>query len=124
MATNLTVLLADRPGMVADIGEALGKAGVNLLGISAFVVNNQGFGYLLVDDGDAEKARAALEGVVEVADERDALVIKIDDRPGALGELTRRIAGRGVNLRFAYLATDTRLVVGSDQLEQARAALA
>ena len=121
MSTNLTVLLPDRPGAIAEVGEALGAAGVNIEGISAFVVNGQAFGHLLVDDG--VMARRALDGIADVAAEGLALVVEVEDRPGAFGRLTRQVASRGVNLKFIYLATNTRVVLGADDLDGALAAV-
>jgi hypothetical protein len=51
-------------------------------------------------------------------------VTEVEDRPGAAGELLRRIADAGVNLELVYLATGTRLVIGADDLENARTAMA
>jgi hypothetical protein len=46
-----------------------------------------------------------------IAAERDALVLEgVEDRPGYLGEMARRLAGNDINIEVAYLATDTRVV--------------
>ena len=45
------------------------------------------------------------------------------DEPGAVGRVARRMADAGVNITIVYLATETRLVLGVDDLEKARAAL-
>ena len=122
MAKDLTVSLEDRPGTLAALGEALGKAGVNIEGIGGFAVGGRGVAHLLVED--AAKARQALEGAgVTVEGEVDALVIDIEDRPGALGEVARKIADAGVNITFGYLATNNRLVLGADDVDKARTAL-
>lgn len=119
---DLTVILEDRPGTLADMGEALGKAGVNIEGLCGFPCEGRGTGHILVQDAAA--ARRALEAVgVDVRDDRQVLVLDIEDRPGALGEVSRRIANAGVNVELVYLATNTRLVIGVDDLEAARAAL-
>jgi hypothetical protein len=60
----------------------------------------------------------------EVVAERDVIVTAVEDRPGAAGELLRKIADAGVNLELVYLAAGTRLVIGADDLEKARAAMA
>jgi hypothetical protein len=122
MATDLTVYLDDRPGKVAAVGEALGAAGVNIEGGFALVVGGQGIMHVLVEDADAA-VRAQRHANFEVRDEQEALVIELEDRPGALGEVTRRIADAGVNLTAFYVATATRVVVCAEDLDKARAAL-
>lgn len=119
---NLTLLLPDRPGMAAEIGEALGRAGITAEGFCGFVVGNSGFAHLLVEDGEA--ARRALDGVVDIAEEQEALVIQAATGPGTLGRVTRAIANAGVNMRFLYLATGNRIVVGAQDLDRAREAVA
>jgi hypothetical protein len=122
MEKDLTILLEDRPGTMADVGEALGKAGVNIKGLCGFPCEGMGMAHILVQDAVA--AREALEAIgIEVRHERQVLVLDIEDRPGALGEVGRRIANAGVNADLVYLATATRLVLGVDDIEKARAAL-
>jgi hypothetical protein len=118
---DLTFELEEKVGTVAAAAEALGKAGVNIEGICGFVVGGKGVGHLLVED--AGNARQALQTAgARVTGEQDALVIQIDDRPGALGKLTRKLADAGVNLNAVYLATQTRIVIGAPDVEKARAA--
>jgi hypothetical protein len=121
MTKDLTVILEDRPGTLADVGEALGKAGINIEGLCGFPCEGKGIGHILVEDTAA--ARRALEEVgLEVRGERQVLVLEVEDRPGALGEVSRRIADAGVNIDLIYLATNNRLVLGVDDLDKARAA--
>lgn len=122
MATNLTITLEDRPGILAELGEALGSAGVNIEGFCGYATGGRGTLHLLVED--APGARSALEGAgIDVEDEREVLVLDIEDRPGALGVMARRVAGAGVSLDLGYLATNTRLVLGADDLEAVRRAV-
>ena len=118
---DLTIELDEKVGSVASAAEALGKAGVNIEGICGFVVGGKGVGHVLV--ADTGKAREALQTAgARVTGEQDALVLEIEDRPGALGKLTRKIADAGVNLNAVYLATKTRVVIGARDIEKARAA--
>jgi hypothetical protein len=119
---DLTVSLEDRPGTMADAGEALAKAGINIEGICGFPVSGRGVAHILVED--AAKARKALQGAaIQVTAERDVLVLDVADRPGTLGQVTRKMAKAGVNLNLIYLATNTRLVIGADNMEKARGAI-
>ncbi len=122
MATDLTVLLEDRPGTLADVGEVLGGANINVEGICGFPCEGKGRLHVLING--ATGARDALDGAgLQVAAEREVLVLDIDDRPGALGGALRRLADAGVNVDLTYLATSTRLVIGADDLDKARTVL-
>ena len=121
---DLTVIMDDQPGKLADLGEATGMAGVNIAGLCAMVGDGKGFIHMLVDD--ATTARAALEEAgISVADEREAVVVDLHDKPGAMGEIARDLAEAGVNIDVAYtIFTGVRLVILTEDVEAARGALA
>lgn len=113
--------LEHRLGTLAEMGEALGRAGVSVEGGGAFVVDGKGVGHLLVQDGDA--ARQALEeaGLVVLAD-RDVVTLRLAQAvPGQLGLITRRMAEAGVSIEVLYSDHDHRLILVVDQVEAARA---
>ncbi len=122
MAKDLTVLLENRPGTLADLGEALGQAGINVDGMCGFPCEGRGVIHILVED--AAGARRALEEAgLGVDMERDVLLLEAEDRPGMLGETARKLANAEVNVDLLYKATQTKLVIGVDDLEKAQAAL-
>lgn len=125
MAIDLTVILAHRPGELARLGGAIGEAGVNILGLCALTGEERGYVHVLVADADSARARAALERAdMGIADQREALVIEVEDRPGTLAEVTGALAEAGVNIELAYSTFGgVHLVVVTDDLESARAAL-
>ena len=122
MATDLTVILENRPGTLADIGEALGNAGINIEGMCGFPCEGKGRLHILVEDGAAAR-RVLKDAGIQITEERKVIVLDIDDRPGAFGSVARKIADAGVNVDLGYLATRTRVVIGTDDLDKARAAL-
>jgi hypothetical protein len=123
MAKDLTVILEDRPGTAAEMGEALGKAGVNMEGGCGFRSEGKGVVHILVEDAVAAK-KVLQQAGIEVRDEREVLVLKIgEDRPGVMGDITRRIAQAGVNIELMYIATNNRIVLGVDNIAKARAAV-
>jgi hypothetical protein len=122
MPTDLTVYLEDRPGTLAELGEALGKAGVNIEGGCGVQDDGRETVHLLFEDAAA--ARQALDAAgVKVQAERDVIVTDVPDTPGALGQLARRIADAGVNIELVYMATNNRLVIGANELDKVRTAL-
>lgn len=125
MATDVQVTLDDRPGELARLGEAVGAAGVNIEGLAAFTGDGRGVVHVLVDDDDLPRLRRAVEGAgMGIADEREVLVVDVEDRPGSLGELARRLAAAHVNVDLAYTTFGgVRVVVATDDLRAARAAI-
>jgi hypothetical protein len=122
MAKDLTVILENRPGTLADLGEALGGAGINLDAMCGFPCEGRGVIHILVED--AGGARSALEAAgLAVESERDVLLFDAEDRPGMLGETMRKLANAGVNVDLLYKATQSKLVIGADDLEKAKATL-
>ncbi|NIP80921.1 MAG: amino acid-binding ACT domain-containing protein [Gemmatimonadetes bacterium] len=117
---DLTILLEDRPGAVADVGEALGRAGVSIEGGGAWVVGEQGIAHLLVEDGAA--AGRALEAAgIRVEAQRDVVVQRLrQEVPGQLGALTRRMAEAGVNIEVLYSDHDHRLILVVDDVDRAQ----
>jgi predicted amino acid-binding ACT domain protein len=116
MATDLTISVEDRPGGLASVGEALGNAGINIEGVCGFGMEGRGMIHVCVQDGAA--ARQALEGAgIMVAAEDDAILgesVAGADQPGTMGTMARQIADAGINVRAAYLATDSRVVMVTD----------
>ena len=122
MPTDLTLYLDDRPGKVAAVGEVLGSADVNIEGGFALVVGGQGIMHVLVEDAEAA-AQALREAEFEVRDAQEVVVLDLEDRPGELGRIARRVSEAGVNLQVFYLATATRVVLGADDVEALRHAV-
>ena len=118
---DLAILLDDRPGALADMGDALGRAGVSIEGGGAWVVDGVGVAHFLFNDGAA--ARRALDAAgIEVLAEREVMVQRLrQGEPGQLGKLTRRMAEAGVNIEVLYSDHDHRLVLVVDDVEKARA---
>ena len=125
MATDLTVILENRPGELARLGALLGDAGVNIRGLAAFTGEGRGVIHLLVDDDAVDRCVGALEGDgMGVADTREVIVVDIDDRPGSLGELTRRLAAENVNVDLAYTTFGgVKVVIATDDMDNAQRAI-
>jgi hypothetical protein len=124
---DFTLILDDQPGELARLGEILGAAGVNIAGLAAFTGEGRGVIHVLVADEATTRARQALRaGHMGVADEREVLVIDAENRPGTLGELARELAAANVNIDLAYTTYGggVKLVIATDDLQSARAALA
>ncbi len=123
MAIDLTIELDNTAGELARLGEAFGARGVNIDGLCAITSGGPiAEVHILVDD--AEGAFTALgEAGIPIGAEQEVLVLEVEDRPGVIGDISRRLGDADVNITLVYLATATRLVVGADDLATARSVI-
>lgn len=117
---DLEMVLEDRPGALAEMGEALGRAGVGIEGGGVFVSGGHGVAHFLFADGAAAK-RALEHAGIRVVAVRDVLVQRLPQRPGLLGQFARRMAEAGVNIETQYSDHDNQLILVVDDFERGRA---
>ena len=126
MATDLTVVLDDRAGQLAHMGQALGDAGVNIEGFCATTDDGAGIVHVLVENAMVAQ-NALILADIKIEGEADAVVIDLTAeeavRPGALGRVAGKVATAGINISVAYLATRDRAVLVTSDNEKAREAL-
>jgi hypothetical protein len=125
MPTDLTVILEHQPGELARLAEITGEANVSIHGLAAFTGEGRGVVHVLLEDQVVARCREALERAgMGIADQREVLVVDIEDRPGALGELARQLADANVNVDLAYTTSGgVKIVIATDDMESAREAL-
>jgi hypothetical protein len=125
MPTDLTVILQHRPGELARLGEVIGEADVRIRGLAAFTGEGRGVVHVLLDDQAVARCRAALQRAgMGIADEREVLVVEVDERPRAVGELCRQFADANVNVDLVYTTFGgAKIVIATDDQASARVAL-
>jgi len=118
---DLTIALDNRPGALAAMGEALGRAGISVEGGGVWVVNGKAVAHFLFEDG--APARSVLEAAgIKVLDERDVLIQRLNQaEPGQLGILSLRMAEAGVNIEVLYSDHSHNLIMVVDNMEKGRA---
>ena len=123
---ELRVTMADQPGSLAKLAEALGKAGVNIEAISAATAGGSGDIRILVADTAA--ARKALEGAgVTVAGEREMTFVDLEDKPGSLAGTAKKLADQRINIDAVYVVGGAggkkQLAIGTSDAAKARSAV-
>jgi hypothetical protein len=117
---DVSILLENRPGALAEMGEALGRAGISIEGGGAWIVGGSGAAHFLFADGAA--ARDALQRAgIKVLAVKDVVVQRLKQAvPGQLGQLTRRMADAGINIEVLYSDHDHQLILVVDDVARAR----
>ena len=122
MAFDLVIEIENEPGALARVAAAISDAGVNLAAATCMGTADRVELHVLVPHAEAAKHALTLSQLA-VTREREVVVVEVEDRPGVLADLTRRIAQAGVDLDLVYVATRNRIVFGSADLANLKAAL-
>ena len=118
---DLEIELEHRPGALANMGEALGRAGVSVEGGGVFLVGGVGVAHFLVADGEAARRALATAGI-RVRAVREVLIQRLSqDEPGQLGKIARRMADAGVNIEVQYSDHDHQLILVVDDHAKGKA---
>ena len=123
MAMDLVIEVDNRPGALAQIAAAISDAGVNLAAATCVGVGDRAELHILVPYAEAARHALAITHQAVVTREREVVVVKVEDRPGALADLARIVAEAGIDLDLVYVATNNRVVFGSQNLDGLKAAL-
>jgi len=123
MAFDLVIEISNEPGALAQVASAISDAGVNLAGATCIGTGGEVELHILVPHAEAAKHALAISHVA-VSREREVVVVEVEDRPGVLADLTRKVAQAGIDLDLLYVATRNRLVFGAADLAGLKAVLA
>ena len=102
---QLTVLAPNQPGQLALITEALAKYGVNIEDFDVESHGAEGLISLTVDKYDDALRALRDEGYRAVT--QDTLLIRLEDKPGALATIALRLKESGLDLRSMHIVRRT-----------------
>jgi hypothetical protein len=122
MAVDLVIDIENTPGALARVAAAISDAGVNIAAATCIGPGERAELHILVPHGEAVKHLLRISHLA-VSREREVVVVDVQDRPGVLADLTRKIARAGVDLDLVYIATGNRIVFGAADLAALKAAL-
>ncbi len=123
--TQITVTAESKPGVLAKVSDTLAKAGVNIIAVCAAEAAGRGKIRLVVSD--PARAREALGAARIRCGEEPALLLSMEDRPGALAAVASKLAAAKINIKCAYATTSgggpAKVVVVVPNLDKAEKAL-
>jgi hypothetical protein len=117
---DLVIEIKNEPGALARVAAAVSDAGVNLAAATCLGATDDVELHILVPHPEAARHALALSQLA-VSREREVIVVDVEDRPGVLADLTRKVARAGIDLDLVYVATRNRLVFGAADLDGLKA---
>jgi hypothetical protein len=122
MAVDLVIDIENTPGALADVAAAISDAGVNIAAATCVGPGDRAELHILVPHAGAARHALAISHLA-VNREREVVVVEVQDHPGVLADLTRKVAKAGVDLDLVYVATRNRVVFGAADLDALKSAL-
>lgn len=123
---QLTAWVGSAPGQIARIAAELANRGVNITALTAYEIENEGPVRLQVSD--VATARQVLHDLGVRYTEEEVLRLTVNNRPGILAEIARRLADADINVQYTYLTVakggkKADLVMGVSDVAGASSAL-
>ncbi len=113
---DLCIELENRPGALAEVGEALASAGISIEGGGAWVCGDRVIAHYLVEDNAAVRTALEQAGIRRLK-ESSVLVQRLNqDEPGQLGKICRRFADAGINIEVQYSDHAGQLILIVDDM--------
>jgi hypothetical protein len=123
MAVDLVIDIDNAPGALAKVATAISDAGVNIAAATCLGTGERAELHILVKHAEAARHALATSHDVTITRERQVVVVEVEDCPGVLADLTRKVSAAGVDLDLVYVATRNRVVFGATDIDGLRAAL-
>ena len=123
---QLTAWIGSTPGQLARIAKALADAHIGVTAFIAYEIEKEGPVRLQVND--VAKSKQVLERLGVRYTEEEVLRLTLNNKPGILAEVTRRLADAEINVEYSYLTVTSDgkkldLVMGVSDMAGAATAL-
>jgi hypothetical protein len=109
-ATQLAVFLANRPGALARVCDALAKAEINIHALATSDTVDHSVVRMVVSDPTKALMLLGEGGVLAL--ETDVLMIETENEPGVLAKIAERLSRAEVNIEYGYLAASPEAATG------------
>ena len=97
MANQFVVQLKNMPGALAVLAEELAARGVDLKAIGGGGLGDSG--HMIMTTADDETTKRVLDEGEYTYIEGESILAEVDDKPGGMARIARRLADAGVNIQ-------------------------
>ena len=103
IATQLALFLANKPGTLAAVCDALAAEDINIFGLTISDTVDHAVVRMVVSDH--VRALSIFEEHGTLVVENEVLMLEHDNKPGTLSRIAKKLAAENVNIEYAYLAS-------------------
>lgn len=117
---DLEIILANKIGTLALIGETLGKNNISLEGGGVFQFGDTSIAHFLVEEAERAEEVLAEVGITVKIINRVVIQKLRQDVPGQLGKFCKKLAEAKVNILTQYSDHSNQLIIVADNYEKAK----
>jgi hypothetical protein len=110
-ATQLALFLANKPGTLAAVCDALAAEQINIFGLTISDTVDHAVVRMVVSD--PQRALHIFEEHGTLVVENEVLMFEHDNKPGTLSAVAKKLAEHKVNIEYAYLASGPHMEIGT-----------
>jgi hypothetical protein len=101
---QLMIRVSNEVGTLAEVTSAISAYGINMIAVCAYAVDDTVAMMFVTEDNN--EARKILEAKGLNVEEQEVVLVALDNRPGALQNVTGKIAAAGIDLKLMYGSVD------------------
>jgi len=106
LGKEISVIVGNKPGGLSEIAKFLVDHGINVEAIAGYVKDNGVEAELLfVTDNNYDAIETLNEHGYGLIKEREVIVVEVENKPGALKNITEMLAQNNINLEYIYGTT-------------------
>lgn len=122
VVTQLSVIVENKRGALAELCTKLAEKAVNIAGLMA--PDQPGLAPIRVVVNHVDAAKKVFDQLGLKYSEDQVIDVRVSDKPGALGKITRKLSDHGIDIRFAYAtilrgAGQANIILGVSDIEAA-----
>lgn len=103
LVEQLVITTDDKPGMLAEVTGIIADAQVNIDAICAYGEKGKAVFYIITRQND--KVKQAIQQKGWSVEEDEVVVVDVENEPGSLNKLAKKLKAKGINLLFCYGST-------------------
>jgi len=123
LAKEIVVTAVNKIGVLADMSKLLAESGVNIEAVAGYAVDKEAK-IMLVTNDSLRAIEALKKSGYTLIKENEVVIIDLENKPGALKNITARLAAEGIDIKQIYGTTcsggcPAKLVISTTDNEKA-----
>lgn len=101
LGKEIVVTVTNRTGILADMSKVLADHGINIVAVAGYATDNEAK-IMVVTEDNLRASDALIKAGYKGARENPVVIVELEDKPGALRNITTKLAAENIDIRYIY----------------------